>query len=110
MCGAERLHAVQERVRRGRTALDPLREAVAACAAVVGRHIDRARRAPLDDARLDAFAPQRAVVQRGDHGRPDLFARVACVGRPAVAEGVRHGYSAAWPLVTSPALTTCDSP
>ena len=51
---AEGLHAVEERVGRGRTALGPLREAVAARAAVVGKHIDRARRAALDDLGLDA--------------------------------------------------------
>jgi hypothetical protein len=65
----EGLHAVEERVRRGRTALGPLREAVAARAAVVGRDIDRARRAALDDLGLDASALQWAVVQPGRDGR-----------------------------------------
>jgi hypothetical protein len=47
---------------RGRTALDPLLEAVVAGAAVVGWHIDRAGRAALDDLSLDAHSAQRAIV------------------------------------------------
>jgi hypothetical protein len=70
----EGLDPVEERVGRGRTALGPLREAVAARAAVGGRDIDRARRAALDDLGLDADALQWAVVQRGRDGRPRALA------------------------------------
>src|SRR4051794_40962979 len=109
VCAAERLYAVEERVRRGRTALHPLREAVAACAAVVGRHIDRARRAALDHLSLDARASQRAVLEPGADGRPDLSPRGVRLGRGAVGKGVCHGYLAAERFPMSLALTMCDS-
>jgi hypothetical protein len=67
---ADRLNAVQERVHRGPTGLDPVREAVAARAPVVGRHVDCLRRATLDHLSLDAPAFQRAVLERrGDRRR-----------------------------------------
>lgn len=110
VCAGERLHAVKERVHRGRTALDRSRESVAARAAVVGRHIDRARRPALYDLSLDAYASQGAVVQRGGDGRPDLLVRGTLLGRHAVDEGARHGYLAAESLVILLALTICDSP
>jgi hypothetical protein len=70
--GARELDAVQERVHRESTALDPVREAVAAPAPVVGRRIDCLRRATFDYLSLDAAARQRAVFERrGDCG-PDL--------------------------------------
>ena len=107
---AERLHAVEERVHRGRTALDPLREAVAARAAVVGRHIDRARRAALDHLSLDAHASQRAVVERGGDGRPDSWSEARASD---VTRWLRVCAMAIWPpspIVISLALTTCDEP
>jgi hypothetical protein len=90
--------------------LVPLRQAVPACAAVVGGHVDGARRAALDDLRLDPLASQRAVVQRGGDGRAHLLARGGRIVRPDMGEGVRHGYSAARPLVMSLALAMCHRP
>jgi hypothetical protein len=67
-----RLGAVQERVDRGSTALDPGREAVAARAPVVGTRIDCLGRATFDDGSLDAAAFQRAVLELGgDRGPGD---------------------------------------
>src|SRR5215207_191646 len=70
--GARELDAVEERVDRGSTALDPVREAVAARAPVVGRRIDCLRRATFDDLGLEAAAFQRAVLERRGDCRPDL--------------------------------------
>jgi hypothetical protein len=53
---ARELDAVQERVHRGSTALNPAGEAVATRAPVVGRRIDCLRRATFDHLRLDAAA------------------------------------------------------
>ena len=52
------LDAVQERVQRGSTALDPARETVATRALVVGR-IESLRRATFDHLSLDAGTRQR---------------------------------------------------
>src|SRR5215216_5883663 len=70
--GARKLDAVQERVDRGSTALDPAREAVAARAPVLGRRIDCLLRAAFDDLGLDAAALRRAVLERRGDCRPDL--------------------------------------
>jgi hypothetical protein len=94
---AKRLDAVEERVHRGRPALDPGREAVAADAAVVGRRIDRARRPALDDLSLDAPATQRTVVQRGGDGRPDVRVRRAHLALPAGAQGLPQALDASVP-------------
>src|SRR5258705_341777 len=48
------LHPVEERVDRGRTGLDPFRKAVAARDPVVAGHVDRLRRAALDQLGLEA--------------------------------------------------------
>src|SRR3954451_6616279 len=65
LAGARGLDAVQERVHRGSTALDPGREAVTARAPILGGHIDCLRRATFDDLSLDGVAPQRPVSERG---------------------------------------------
>jgi hypothetical protein len=49
---ADRLHAVQERVYRGGTGLDPLREAIAIHAPVIAPHVDRLGRAAFHDVYL----------------------------------------------------------
>src|SRR5215204_6538613 len=61
---ARELDAVQERVHRGTTALDPAREAVATGARVLGWSIDCLWRATFDHLYLDATAFQRAVLER----------------------------------------------
>ena len=69
---ARELDAVQERVDRGSTALDPAREAVATRAPVVGTRIDCFGRATFEDLSLDAAAFQRPVLQRRSDCEPDL--------------------------------------
>ncbi len=74
---ADRLYAVQERVYRGRTGLDPAREAVATRAPVVGPHVDRLGRAGFQDVYVDAPARQRASLEHGADRRPGLSPRGA---------------------------------
>lgn len=101
----ERLNAVEERVLRGRAALGPLCEAVATRAFVVGLHIDRARRAALDDLSLNACSPQRTVGQCSGDGRPGLFVGEMHCGGHSAAEKVREPSL----LVSLPALTMCET-
>ena len=62
------LDAIQERVHRGSSALDPAFEAVATRALVIGS-VERLRRATFEHLGLDAAARQRAVREhRGDRG------------------------------------------
>src|SRR4051794_24146399 len=69
------VNAIEERVHRRRTALDPVRQAVATPAPVVERHVDDLRWATLDHLGLDAPPCQRAVTERRDDRR-------AALGRP----------------------------
>jgi hypothetical protein len=69
---ADRLHAVQERVLRRRTDLDPIREAVTAPAPVVGPQIDRLGRAAFHDVYVDAPTRQRTALEHGGDRRPSL--------------------------------------
>src|SRR4051812_610972 len=93
---ARKLDAVQERVHRGSTALDPAPEAVATGAPVVRRRIDCLRRATFDHLSLDAAALQRPVLERrGDCG-PDLddgrcFGGILELGHGAPSSGLIGG-------------------
>jgi hypothetical protein len=62
LAGTRGLDAVQKRVHRGSTALDPGREAVTAHTPILGGHIDCLRRATLDALSLDSAALQRPVL------------------------------------------------
>jgi len=57
------LDDVQEGVHGGRTGLRPLCEAIAAGASVVGGHVERLRRAALDELRLDSPAGQGSALE-----------------------------------------------
>src|SRR5688500_13884786 len=63
------LDAIQARVQRGSTALDPALEAGATRAPVVSGRVERLRRTTFEHLSLDAVARQRAVLEhRGDRG------------------------------------------
>ena len=66
------LDAVQERVCRGVTTLDPALEAVATRGPIVGKRIDRLWWATFDDLSLDAAACQRAVRESRGDCEPDF--------------------------------------
>src|SRR4029079_603036 len=61
--------AVQERVGRATTGLDPIREAVAADGSVAGGHIDRLPRPTLNNRGLHGRAFQWAVLELGGDQR-----------------------------------------
>src|SRR5205085_11177980 len=69
------LHAVQERVDRGRTSLDPVREAVATRAPVVGRHVNRLGWSALNHVYVDAPTRERSVLEHSSDRRSSLSLR-----------------------------------
>src|SRR5215213_372954 len=100
------LDAIQERVHRGSTALDPAFEAVAVRAPVVSGSVECLRRATFEHLGLDAPTRQRTVVEHRGDRRTDLGAGILELGHDELYRLSRSARATASPAVCTPSLAS----